>query len=828
MLLRPRPISNGVKNKSPRDTIPTILVVFGVTGDLATKKIIPSLWHLFGQNLLSDHFSVVGFSRRNFSDKEFGEFIRSAVIHHGGENMSENDFLRFAALFSYQSGTFEDAAAFQILAQAISDKEASWGMCANKLFYLAAPPSTYKPIFENLANGKLNLPCGGDLGWSRVLVEKPFGADLAGAQKLQALLSSYFKEEQIYRIDHYLFKEIVQGIENFRFSNNLFENTWDNTTIERIDIRLHESIGVEGRGNFYDSVGALRDVGQNHLLAMLAALLMEYPSDKEDGVLREHRARVVGALAPWTEKLILENTFRAQYKGYRNINGVSKDSTTETYFALRTTLIHARWQGVPIFLEAGKRLYGARKEIVVTLKHPKECLLCEVGPHRPNQIVFRLEPNDEIVIHFWTKKPGFDRTLEERALSFFLYEKEIKVQYVEEYSKVLYAAIMGEQMSFVSPDEIEAAWKFTDPIVKAWDHNVVPLVEYEPGVAPIPPFFQNNLDAARKEIELGTVLSGGGRGEIGVVGLGKMGAHIALRLIEKKWSVVGFNKTPDATKKIKQEGLRGAYTLEELVGSLQKPRTLWLMVPHEAVDEVLRELTPLLSSGDTIIDGGNSPYKETMRRSNELTKKSIDFLDVGVSGGPTGARNGACLMVGGAREIYKKYEQLFKDLAVEQGYGYMGRSGAGHFVKMVHNGIEYGMMQSIGEGFDVLRAAGSRGLDADVRGQLKFNFNLKEIAKLYNHGSVIESRLIGWLAEAYTKFGDNLDKDECCSGKVSASGEGKWTVEAARELGVPAAIIEGALEFRKQSHNNPSYTGQVVSALRHEFGGHDTSTGNKK
>lgn len=792
-----------MKNKLPQKNIPTILVVFGITGDLAIKKIIPSLRRLFQQNLLPDRFFVVGFSRANFSDKEFKEFIRSAVAGPGGKDMSENDFFRFFAHFSYQSGTFEDTDAFQILAQSIFDKEASWGMCANKLFYLAAPPSSYKPIFDNLAGVKLNLPCGGDLGWSRVLIEKPFGADFASAQKLQSLLSSYFKEEQIYRIDHYLFKEIVQGIENFRFSNNLFENTWDHTTIERIDIRLRESIGVEKRGNFYDSVGAFRDVGQNHFMAMLATLLMEYPAGKKGDDLRKHRVKILNALAPWTEMLITKNTFRAQYKGYRDIDGVRQNSTTETYFALKTEITHPRWQGVPIFLEAGKRLAEARKEIVVTLKHPRACLLCEIGQHTPNTIVFRFEPRDEIVINFWTKKPGFDRALEERTFSFFLYEKETKTQYVEEYAKVLYAAMRGERTQFISPEEVEAAWKFADPIVSAWNSGIVPLAEYEPGATPVTELLQNASNIAGEENK--TAIT-----DIGIVGLGKMGANIARRLIEKNWSVVGFNKTSNETKDLEQEGLRGAYSLKELAEKLSKPRIIWLMVPHQAVDEVLNELVPLLQKGDTIIDGGNSPYKESIRRERGLFQKGIHFLDVGVSGGPGGARNGACLMVGGKKNLYEKHEQLFKDLAISDGYGYMGKAGAGHFVKMIHNGIEYGMMQAIGEGFEIMKRS-------------PFSLDPRSVAEVYNHGSVITSRLVGWLADAYAKFGKELNSEECCSGKVSASGEGQWTVEAAREFGVPAAIIEGALEFRKRSQENPSYTGQVVSALRHEFGGHDAS-----
>ncbi len=777
---------------------PSIFVIMGVTGDLAAKKIIPSLWHLSLHGLLPDRLAVIGFARRTLSDAEFENLVRDAVMKQGGIKVVEEDFSRFFKLFSYHSGTFEDERAFQSLASRIDEVGSTWGVCANKLFYLATPPSSYESIFKNLAAAKLNLPCDDDLGWSRLLVEKPFGTNLTTAKELQTLLTKYFKEEQIYRIDHYLFKEIIQGIENFRFSNNLFENTWDNTTIERIDIRLLESIGVESRGNFYDAVGALRDVGQNHLLAMLSAIAMEYPLGMETSTIHKNRTAVLEALAPWTDKTLREKTFRAEQADYKNIAGVAENSQTETYFALKTELVHSRWEGIPIYMEAGKRMAEARKEIVLTLKHPPMCLLCQAGPHEPNRIIFRLEPNDEIIIHFWTKKPGFERIVEERVFSFFLYEKETKVQYVEEYSKILHSAMMGDQVRFISSSEVEASWKFIDPIIDGWNQGVVPLVSYESGTTPAPKFFEI-VDEEKKSGD-----------QIGIIGLGKMGGNIARRLHSKKWQVVGFNEVSDVTKKIESEGILGAYSMQELVSKLSKSRTVWLMVPHQVVDVVLDELTPLLEKGDTVIDGGNSLYKESIRRSKKLAVMGINFLDIGVSGGPGGARDGACLMVGGKRELYEKYESLFKDISVDGGYGYMGESGAGHFVKMIHNGIEYGMMQAIGEGFEVMKKS-------------PFSLDLHSVAEIYNHGSVITSRLVGWLADAYKKFSDELNAEACCSGKVSHSGEGQWTVDAAHEFGVPVKIIEGALEFRKQSQENPSYTGQVVSALRNQFGGHDTS-----
>ncbi len=292
---------------------------------------------------------------------------------------------------------------------------------------------------------------------------------------------------------------------------------------------------------------------------------------------------------------------------------------------------------------------------------------------------------------------------------------------------------------------------------------------------------------------------------IGYIGLGKMGKGMAEQLIEKGWKVIAYNRSPEPTKELATKGALPAYTLAEVVGGTPSPRLLWLMVPHQAVDAVLAELVPLLKEGDTVIDGGNSFYKDSMRHAEELHAKGINFLDAGTSGGPGGAKAGACTMVGGEREIFERYEDLFRDISVKDGYAYMGKAGAGHFVKMVHNGIEYGMMQAIGEGFEVMKRS-------------SFDLDLVKVADLYNHQSVIESRLVGWAKSAFETYGEDL---ESISGSVSHSGEGLWTVVTAKELGVPVPIIEGSLQFREDSQSKPSYTGQVVSALRNQFGGHE-------
>lgn len=293
--------------------------------------------------------------------------------------------------------------------------------------------------------------------------------------------------------------------------------------------------------------------------------------------------------------------------------------------------------------------------------------------------------------------------------------------------------------------------------------------------------------------------------KLGYVGLGKMGYNMVELLLDKKYEVVAYNKSEEPVRKIAQRGAQPAGSLKEIVSALVPPRLIWIMIPYQAVDAVVEELRPLLAKGDTVVDGGNSPYKESIRRSKELATKGIDFLDAGVSGGPAGARNGACIMVGGRKEVFQKFEALFRDLSVPGGYGYMGGPGAGHFVKMVHNGIEYGMMQALAEGFAVMKAS-------------DFGLELARITDVYNHKSVIESRLVGWLQSAFARYGEDLTG---ISGSAAQSGEGMWTVEAGKELGVPTPIIQGALEFRIQSQAHPSYTGKLVSAMRNQFGGHE-------
>lgn len=773
---------------------PTIFIILGGTGDLMRRKILPALFNLYKSKLLPTKFKVIGVARSELDDNSYRKYIVN-ILKDRKVKISEKS--SFVKNFHYCRADLRNLKEYQCITGEVSAIDQEWRVCSNKLFYLAIFPELYKITLQNLAKSGLTKPCGPTEGWTRVLIEKPFGKNLKQTQALDALLGKLFKEVQIYRIDHYLGKDMVRNIINFRFSNNLFEGIWNNKYIEKIDIRLWETIGVEERGEFYDGLGALRDVGQNHLLQVLALTCMENPASFDPEAIRTKRAELLEKLCCLNKKEIINSTFRAQYEGYRKIKGVNPNSTTETYFKIKTYINSPRWQGVPIFLESGKRLKEARKEVVVTLKHPIPCLLCPPGisEHYKNQIQISWEPKEEIKVFFWSKKPGKTYQLERKYMGFSLREIKKRTQYVQEYEQLLLDAISGDQTSFVSTREVSAMWSFVDPIVVAWQKNLVPLHYYRPNTLDIIKVAQKALEPKpifRKKTFLPR--------KIGLIGLGKMGMNMALRLKEKGWQVIGYDK-----KLKSSENIKVVDSINKLVDSLPKPKIIWLMVPAgKPVDETIAELYHLLNRGDIVIDGGNSFYKDSIRHYQKLNTKGIKFVDVGVSGGPEGARNGACLMIGGKKETFVFLEDLFKDLAVENGYQFFEGYGAGHFVKMIHNGIEYGMMQAIAEGFTILKNS-------------KYKLELNKVAEVYNNGSVIESRLIAWLKEAFDIYGENL-KD--VSGKVAHTGEGEWTVNTAKEMDLKVKIIEGALEFRKQSSKNPSYTGKILTALRNRFGGH--------
>jgi 6-phosphogluconate dehydrogenase len=289
----------------------------------------------------------------------------------------------------------------------------------------------------------------------------------------------------------------------------------------------------------------------------------------------------------------------------------------------------------------------------------------------------------------------------------------------------------------------------------------------------------------------------------GLIGLGKMGLNLGQNLLDQNHEVVAFDVNPNVVEEMRTYGAVGTSSLNELVQSLETPRILWIMVPHSVVDSVIDEITPLLTKGDIVIEAGNSHYKESIRRYNQLKEEEIYFMDAGTSGGMEGARNGACYMIGGDHEAWNIVEPIFRDTAVENGYLYTGEVGSSHFLKMVHNGIEYAMMAAIGEGFEVLEKS-------------EFNYDYEQVAKVWNHGSVIRSWLMELTQNAFSK---DAKLDEI-KGIMHSSGEGKWTVETALDLQTATPVIALSLLMRYRSLENDTFTGKVVAALRNEFGGH--------
>jgi len=439
------------------------------------RKLTPGLFHLYLKGYLPPLFQVIGFAKDGLTGEEFratvGQIVREKVPT--AEQSAIEKFMRF---FVYQQGLFEEDEGYQNMASYLGQKDGEWQVCANKLFYIAASPKFYETIFRRLASSKLTEPCSAEEGWTRVIVEKPFGKDLRTAQGLDKLLGKLFREEQIYRIDHYLGKETVQNILAFRFSNSFLQDSWNKNAIESVRIALLEQEEIGARGSFYDGIGALRDVGQNHILQLLALFCMENPGTFEAPAVRKKRAEILRALKIWKGGEVASHTTRGQYEGYQEEAGVAEHSQTETYFKIQTYLESPRWKDVPIILESGKAMPEDRVEVTITFRHPVPCL-CPEGRHYQNVLRYRIQPQEGIHISFWVKKPGPEMMLEEKDFSFD-YKQAFGEEMADAYERLLLSVIRGDQTLFVSTDEIMAEWEFVDPILRAWQQNLVPLRTY--------------------------------------------------------------------------------------------------------------------------------------------------------------------------------------------------------------------------------------------------------------------------------------------------------------------------------------------------------------
>ncbi|HHE9451209.1 TPA: glucose-6-phosphate dehydrogenase [Haemophilus influenzae 10810] len=458
------------------------IVIFGASGDLTHRKLIPALYNLYKIGRLSENFSVLGVARSELNDETFREKMREALIHN--EETTPETLDAFCSHLYYQAVNTSDAQDYGKLVPRLDDLHDKYQTCGNTLYYMSTPPSLYGVIPECLAAHGLNTE---EYGWKRIIVEKPFGYDEKTAQALDVQIHHFFEEHQIYRIDHYLGKETVQNLLVLRFSNGWFEPLWNRNFIDYVEITGAESIGVEERGGYYDGSGAMRDMFQNHLLQVLAMVAMEPPAIINANSMRDEVAKVMHSLRPLTAEDMEHNLVLGQYtaaqingkmeNGYLEEKGVPTDSRTETYIALRCEIENWRWAGVPFYVRTGKRLPARVTEIVIHFKTTPHPVFSQNAPE--NKLIIRIQPDEAISMRFGLKKPGAGFEAKEVSMD-FRYADLAGTQVLTAYERLLLDAMKGDATLFARTDAVHAAWKFVQPILD-YKANGGRIHEYEAG-----------------------------------------------------------------------------------------------------------------------------------------------------------------------------------------------------------------------------------------------------------------------------------------------------------------------------------------------------------
>ena len=443
------------------------IVIFGASGDLTHRKLIPALYNLYKIGRLSENFSVLGVARSELNDETFREKMREALIHN--EETTPETLDAFCSHLYYQSVNTSDAQDYGKLVPRLDNLHDKYKTCGNTLYYMSTPPSLYGVIPECLAAHGLNTE---EYGWKRIIVEKPFGYDEKTAQALDVQIHRFFEEHQIYRIDHYLGKETVQNLLVLRFSNGWFEPLWNRNFIDYVEITGAESIGVEERGGYYDGSGAMRDMFQNHLLQVLAMVAMEPPAIINADSMRDEVAKVLHCLRPLTHEDMEHHLVLGQYtaaeingkmvKGYLEEKGVPADSRTETYMALRCEIENWRWAGVPFYVRTGKRLPARVTEIVIHFKTTPHPVFSQNAPE--NKLIIRIQPDEAISMRFGLKKPGAGFEAKEVSMDFRYADLE-GATVMTAYERLLLDAMKGDATLFARTDAVHAAWKFVQPIL---------------------------------------------------------------------------------------------------------------------------------------------------------------------------------------------------------------------------------------------------------------------------------------------------------------------------------------------------------------------------
>ncbi len=450
---------------------PVTLVIFGATGDLTRKKLIPALFSLFANGNISN-FKVVGFARRGWSEDYFRDYVLKIINESVLSKAPESLKREFLGKCFYISSTFESEKGYQSIKEIFP-------LPKNRVFYLATPPVAYEKIITRLGETGLSDEGESKKFFSRIIVEKPFGNDLDSAKRLNSILNRYFKESQIFRIDHYLGKETVQNIMVLRFGNGIFEPIWNNRYVDHVQITVAEKEGIGTRGNYYDKSGALRDIVQNHMMQLLSLVAMEPPIDLRPDTIRDEKVKVLESIKPIPFELLTRETVRGQYSrgivdgeevpGYREEENVSPDSTTETFVALRVFLDSWRWAGVPFYLRTGKRMSRRITEIAIQFKNPPHILFREQSLSNtiPNSLVMRIQPDEAVTISINSKIPGY--TLEMRPVNMsFRYGSTFGEDPPEAYERLLLDVMNGDSTLYTRRDEIEASWRFITEILEGW------------------------------------------------------------------------------------------------------------------------------------------------------------------------------------------------------------------------------------------------------------------------------------------------------------------------------------------------------------------------
>jgi len=466
---------------------PAAMVIFGASGDLAHRKLLPALYSLTRDRLLPARFAIIGFARRAMTDEAFRDELRAACAEHARRRPLDNDlWAAFAANIFYQQGSYDDPASFAALKTRLEGIERTLGLPGNRVFYLATPPSSFAAVIRGLGHANLAPPPPPPEAarpvppppFARVIIEKPFGTDLTTARALNRDIHATLNERQIYRIDHYLGKETVQNLLVFRFANGIFEPVWNNHFVDHVQITGAESIGVEARGGYFEQAGSLRDMVQNHLLQVVSLFAMEPPIAFDPDAVRDEKLKVLKALRHIPESDFDRQVVRAQYapgsiagrmvRGYRDEPNVSPDSTTETFVALKVFIDSWRWAGVPFYLRSGKRLPKRVTEIAVYFKEAPHLLFGRRGESiRPNVLSIRIQPDEGIALNFGSKLPGPSMEIAPVSME-FRYGSSFGVEPPEAYERLLLDCLLGDGTLFTRADEVEASWAWVSRLHQRW------------------------------------------------------------------------------------------------------------------------------------------------------------------------------------------------------------------------------------------------------------------------------------------------------------------------------------------------------------------------